>query len=141
MHAIPSLLHRPLKNTTIESELLLSNIGFAIYVIYFYCLIATLLLCLYCFRNSLRCINILYQNVSSYFNWDTVNRLFFEMFFDFALFSVLNLHTVDWQSEFPSIRTSNAVSAVALTLICATLAFYIASYFRLPRENRISVYM
>ena len=62
------------------------------------------------------------------------------MFFDFALYSILNLHAADWQSEFPSIRASNAFSVLALTILCGSLVFYIVSYFRLPRETRLAVY-
>ena len=100
-----------------------------------------MLLCIYCCRKSHRFIQKLYEKVSANLNWDTVNRLFLELFFDYALYSVLNLHTVDWQDEFPSIRASNAVSAVCLALICGTLTFYIVSYFCMPRARRLTRYM
>ena len=125
----------------IKSELFLSNIGFAIYIIFFYCLVATILLCLYCLRNTHRYVFKLFEKVSSVLNWNTVNRLFIEMFLVFALYSVLNLHVVDWQSEFTSIRASNAVSVAALSLLCGTLAFYILRYICMPREDRLAVYV
>ena len=59
-----------------------------------------------------------------------------EIFLDLAFLSILNLHTVDWASQFICVKISNALSAFILAMICSVLIFYILSYFCLSREFR-----
>ena len=59
-----------------------------------------------------------------------------ELFIDLALFSALNMHTVEWDTPYPSVKASNILSVIILTLSNSILMGYIVSYFRRPRETR-----
>ena len=60
----------------IESELMLSNIGIVMYIIYLNFLMAILLMCFYLPRNKHRYLNKAYSKISKFMNWFTVNRLY-----------------------------------------------------------------
>ena len=49
------------------------------------------------------------------------------------LLSVLNLNQVDWDSDFASVKASNAVSLIVIVFFCAVLLIYTVSYFKLPK--------
>ena len=81
-----------------ESIFLLANIGFAMYIIYYHILIALIHACLHKKRNTGTCMSRLHKRIGNYLYWVGFNRLFMELFFDLALLSILNLHTVDWST-------------------------------------------
>ena len=63
-----------------------------------------------------------------------------EMFFDVTFLSILNIHTMDWSTQFVSEQASNIVSVLFLTLSCAILMHYIIGYFRLPKMIRYKLF-
>ena len=63
-----------------------------------------------------------------------------ELFFDITFLSILNLHTVDWGTDFQSVMTSNIVSLVFITLFCAVQVYFITAYFIMPKENRVEAF-
>ena len=91
---------------------------------------------IYPFRNCHRHTQKVHLKLKEYLYWDGTIRLFMVLFFDITLFAILNLHTVDWQSEFASIKASNAVAVISMIIACGTLVLFTVSYFRLPKVNR-----
>ena len=63
-----------------------------------------------------------------------------ELFFKFALLTILNMHAADWGTKFTSVKASNYVSLSILTLICALLVVFSGLYFIYPRAERIIKY-
>ena len=114
----------------VESTLLLANIGFAIYLIYIHILAMTIHLCIHMLRSVAKCIDILHAKLSSYLYWVGLNRFYMELFFDVTFLSILNLHTVDWTTQFTSVMASNIVALMSLILVCGVLTLYIFGYFR-----------
>ena len=114
----------------VESTLLLANIGFVIYLVYAHILAMTVHLCIHKLRKVAKCIDKLHAKLSSYLYWVGLNRFFMELFFDLTLLSILNLHTVDWATQFTSVKVSNVVAVTSLALICGVLTSYIFGYFR-----------
>ena len=114
----------------VESTLLLANIVFAIYLIYIHILAMTIHLCIHKLTRVATCIDNLHAKLSSYLYWVGLNRLYMELFFDVTFLSILNLHTVDWSTQFKSVMASNVVALMSLTIVCGVLTLYIVGYFR-----------
>ena len=114
----------------VDSTLLLANIGFVIYLVYMHILAMTIHLCIHKLTKVAECIKCLHAKLSSYLYWVGLNRLFMELFFDLSFLSILNLHTVDWATQFSSVMVSNVVALLTLTLVCGILTHYIFGYFR-----------
>ena len=114
----------------VESTLLLANIGFAIYLVYIHILAMTIHLCIHKLTRAATCIDSLHAKLSSYLYWVGLNRFYMELFFDVTFLSILNLHTVDWTTQFTSVMASNVVALMSLSLVCGVLTLYIFGYFR-----------
>ena len=120
----------------VESKLFLANIGLALYLIQLHVLAALVHAILHKLRNKCKCVAVIHRKLGSYLYWEGLNRFHMELFFDLALFSVLNLHTVEWDTPYPSVQASNALSVIVITSVCSILMNYIVGYFRRPRETR-----
>ena len=92
------------------------------------------------FRNSCKRVQRLHSKLGSYLYWTGLNRFFMELFFDITFLSILNLHTVDWDTKFTSVMVSNMISLGLVLLFVSVQAFYIIGYFTLPRENRVETF-
>jgi len=82
----------------IESTLFLANIGFAMYLILAHAFFIVLHACLYRFRYVNSCTKKLYTKLSSYMYWNGLLRFYMEVYFDFAIMSILNLEMADWET-------------------------------------------
>ena len=121
----------------IESEYFLENIGFALYIIYLHCLAVFIHACLHLCRRKNRYIARVHGRLGRrYLYWNGLNRLYMELFFDIVLYAILNLHKVDWQTRFPSVQATNAVSIILMVIVCGIQIFYIVKYFCLPKGFR-----
>ena len=69
----------------IGSELLLSNIGFAIYLVYLHCLAAVIHAILFKKRSNNKYLVKLLAKLGAYLYWEGLNRFFIELFLDLAL--------------------------------------------------------
>ena len=57
--------------------------------------------------------------------WNTLIRLFCEMFFEMFLLAALNIKTIDWDSPFVGVLVSNiAAIAVIVVIIAAQIAIF-----------------
>jgi len=82
----------------VESTLLLANIGFAMYLILAHALFIGLHACLYRFKDVNSYTKKLYIKLNSYLYWNGLIRFYMEVYFDFAIMSVLNLEMADWET-------------------------------------------
>ena len=82
----------------VESELLLANIGFVLYMIYVHCLMILIHACLHRLKSCNRYFEKIHQKLGSYLYWEGLNRFYIEVFLDLTLQSILNLYTADWNS-------------------------------------------
>ena len=60
-----------------------------------------------------------------------------ELFLELAVLTILNVHTVDWLTQFTSVIISNIVSVSLLTILCGSLVFYMARFMCYPKQLRI----
>ena len=59
-----------------------------------------------------------------------------EIFYEITLLSILNLHTVEWSTQFASVMASNIVALLTIIFACGVLTIYIVGYFRLSKKFR-----
>ena len=59
-----------------------------------------------------------------------------ELYFDLNFLAILNLYTVDWETEFVSEKASNTVSVLVVALFNFVLVFYLVGYLCLSSERR-----
>ena len=121
----------------VESVLLMSNIGFAIYMIYAHLFAMLVHACLHKARNAGKLVPKIHSKLGSYLYWDGINRFFMELFFDLMFLSVLNLNVVDWDTPFPSVKLSNYLAIIILVFTCSVLVYYIIKFYRQPRYYRV----
>ena len=121
----------------VESVLLLSNIGFAIYMIYMHLFAMLVHACLHKARNAGKLVPKIHSKLGSYLYWDGINRFFMELFFDLIFLSILNLYMVDWDTPFSSVKFSNYFTVFILVLTSGVLVFYIIKFYRQPRNQRV----
>ena len=69
----------------VESELLLANIGFVLYIIYAHCLVILIHACLHRLKSSNTCFEKIHAKLGSYLYWEGLNRFYIEVFLDFTL--------------------------------------------------------
>ena len=120
----------------VESNYFLSNIGFALYVIFAYVLLIVINIGPYLLRNKSTCCKKSHEKLSSYLYWDALIRLYMEVFFDLTLLAILNVHTAEWDSSYSSVKASNIVSVFTLVAIFGIMAFFIVRYILLPSETK-----
>ena len=80
-------------------------------------------------RNKGTLCSKIHAKIGSHIYWIGLIRLYMELFFDLTLLSILNLHTVDWETQFTGVQISNILSVIILSLVCGLLVFYIVGYF------------
>ena len=70
-------------------------------------------------------INFLRRRLGKYLFWNTLIRLFCEMFFEMFLLATLNIKTIDWDSPFVGVLVSNiAAIAVVVVIISTQIAIF-----------------
>ena len=116
-----------------ESLFFLSNVGFTMYVIYLHILAALIHIIFHPIRNKSTCVQKIYAKLGAYLYWNGVIRVQMELFLELAVLTVLNVNTVDWLTQFKSVIISNIVSVSLLTILCGSLAFYMARFMCYPR--------
>ena len=72
------------------------------------------------------CFQKLVAKLKNYLYFNGSIRFYMEVFLDMVLAASLNLHTVEWDSPFPSVKISNYLSIALLALICI-LPFFVIS--------------
>ena len=94
----------------IETNLFITNVGFAIWNAKLY-IFATIL--------SLTCIhkNRIWKKFGRKIFWNGLIRLYLSVYQDFALYSILNIDTSEFQTTFPSESYSYILSIVILVLV------------------------
>ena len=106
-----------------ESKHLVGNMGFALWLIYFFVALALLfLLCYKCMwiRNRL----------GNYLFWGPLLILFLESFQEVFTHSILNLKTVEWDTENNTAMFSNILSLFFLILTFALALFFLVFFSR-----------
>ena len=70
------------------------------------------------------------EYLSGYFFWNGLIRLIFESTFDIALAATLNMSTVIWDSPYPAVRASTALSIIGLILVGLTYPVLALKYYK-----------
>ena len=70
------------------------------------------------------------EYLSGYFFWNGLIRLIIESTFDIALATILNMSTVTWDSSYPAVKASTAISIIGLILICLTYPALVLKYYK-----------
>ena len=87
-----------------ESLLFILNAGFPLYIIHAYIALVVLYLILKLAKKIFKCkCTCLLKSVKclgKYLLWNTLIRVFMELYQDLSLISALNMHTVTWNSPF-----------------------------------------
>ena len=101
----------------VESTLFLKNIKFVLIMIVMHVVLVILRMIIYLFRNQCSWMMKIYQKLGAYLYYNGTLRFYMEIFFEVALFSSLNLHTMDWESKFADVRASNKVACLMILFI------------------------
>ena len=118
----------------VESTLFFQNIGFALFVIVLHILMMIIHAAVYKFRNGCSCITKVQNKLGKYLYYNGLLRLYLEAYFDLCLFSILNLHMVNWETEFVSEQLSNYVSVFVAVLVSALPIGLVVFYCRKKEE-------
>ena len=59
-----------------------------------------------------------------------------EIFLEMVFLSILNLHTIDWNTQFTAVMISNVLSVLVIVFNCIVLVIYTVGYFRHSRDLR-----
>ena len=88
----------------IESLLFVLNAGFPLYVIHAYIALVVVYILLTLakkiFKCKCKCLTKMVECLGSYLLWNSLIRLYMELYQDLSLISALNMHQVTWQSPF-----------------------------------------
>ena len=107
--------------------------GFPLYIVlgYMTLIVIYFLLYLVSLKMKCKCMVKVVKFVRYYLFWNGLIRMYMEIYFGMALASVLNMHTVDWESPFEWVQVSNSAGLVGLILIAALpIAVFVPIYFR-----------
>ena len=116
----------------IESTLLISNIGLAIWIIFFQVLVII-------FSLLLKCWTWLWQKLSQKIYFNAIIRVFMQLYQEIALLSLINIFQIDFESPYRSERYSNMLSIVFITLVTIVPApLLIFSYIRRNEWNSVN---
>lgn len=119
-----------------ESKLFLANVGLPLWILALIPFLATLSAC--CTRLSVtnKHFDKIRHKLRAFLYEGGVSRMLIEFFFDFFFLGVLNLHTVEWNTKFDSVKASNYVSLAMITAICAILSLSTIQFLRQPSGKR-----
>ena len=106
------------ETTGVESEIFLQNTGLIFYLIFANIVYGILHFLLLPTRKLGKFFFNLVAKMQGYLYFNGSIRFYMEVFLDVALLASLNLHTVEWDSPFPSINVSNYLSIAALAFVC-----------------------
>ena len=110
-----------------DSTLFLGNAGFGLWIVWAHFVLLIVFLLTYRVR-------FLRKHLGNYLLWNTLIRLFCEIYFEMLLLAALNLHTVDWDSPFSSVMVSNIFSIFVLIAVIVAQITIMYMYFR-KRES------
>lgn len=96
-----------------ESTLFLGNAGFGLYVLWGHLLIY--LIYLFTYK-----VGFLRRRIGNYLFWNTLIRLYCEMFFEMLLVATLNIKTMDWSSPFKGVICSNVLSIFVIIIVVSS---------------------
>ena len=87
-----------------ESLLFILNAGFALYIMHGYLALVVLYLLLkladWISKKKCKCLHKSVKKLGKFLLWNSLIRLYMELYQDASLISALNMHTVDWESPF-----------------------------------------
>lgn len=114
----------------IETVYFLQNLGFLFWIIMAHGAFVILHALIYKLRSSCSCASKVVAKIGNYLYWNGVFRLYMEVYFDITLLSLLNMHMLDWQTEFVAIQASNVISVVTLALISVVPVYFFVFYLK-----------
>ena len=111
--------------------------GFTLYIILGYATLVVLYLILNLANLMLKlmCLRKIVNFLATYLFFNGLIRLYMEIYLGMALASVLNMHTVDWQSPFKWVTFSNYSGLVALILITTLPILLFVPFYCCKRAN------
>ena len=111
--------------------------GFPLYILLGHASLVVLYLLLYLTNLMLkiRCLSKIVNYLETYLFFNGLIRLYMEIYLGMALASVLNMHTVDWQSPFKSVDISNYSGLVALILLTSLPILVFIPFYCRRRAN------
>ena len=121
----------------IESTNFLENMGFPLYITLGHIALSVLYLFLYLVNLLLKS-KLLGKSLSyfgKYLFWNGFIRLYMEIYFGMALASMLNMYTIDWQSQFQWVKVSNYSALAGLILIVLPPIFLFVPFYFCKRAQ------
>ena len=122
-----------------ESKLFILNAGFPLYIIHAYLALALLYLLLKLaysiFKCKCKCLRKSVKCLGGYLLWNSLIRVYMELYQDLSLISALNMHTVDWQSPFEWVSISNYYGLFFLILMSALPALLLLPFYCYKRDK------
>ena len=73
--------------------------------------------------------------LGKYLFWNGFIRLYMEIYFGMALASMLNMYTIDWQSQFQWVKVSNYSALAGLILIVLLPIFLFVPFYFCKRAQ------
>ena len=121
----------------LESKFFLLNMGFPLYIILGHATLVVLYFILYLanLMLKLKYLRKFVNFLATYLFFNGLIRLYMEIYLGMALASVLNMHTVDWQSPFKWVTFSNYSGLVALILITTLPILLFVPFYCCKRAN------
>ena len=115
-----------------ESSLIIVNISIIVWTYLFFWFLCFINGIFFCVRKTSggRVGNYCNNKLSSYLMWGTLIRLFMESFLDIVMFSILNVHQIDWSGAFHSVTISNGFAIGYMTLFAVIAPFLFILYCR-----------
>ena len=117
-----------------ESTLLLSNVGFMLWILALHLLIFIIHLMIFIVQRVFKCCQNLRKKIGNYLYWNGILRLYLEVIFDLSIMSVLNIYTAAWDSSFQSEKVSNAISICLLALLVLVPVVFVPFLFCKRRQ-------
>ena len=107
--------------------------GFPLYIVLGHMVFIVIYFMLYLVSRKCKCkcMKKVIKFLKYYLFWNGLIRMYMEIYFGMALASVLNMHTVDWESPFEWVQVSNVAGLISLLLIAfLPIAVFVPFYLK-----------
>ena len=121
----------------IDSTNFLVNMGFPLYITLGHIALSVLYLILYLVNLLLKS-KVLGKSLNylaKFLFWNGLIRLYLEIYVGMALASMLNMYTIDWQSQFQWVKVSNYSALAGLILIVLPPIFLFVPFYFCKRAQ------
>ena len=115
-----------------ESTLIIVNISIIVWTYLFYWFLGFINGIFYC-TNKATCGKVgksCNKKLTSSLMWGGLIRLFMETFLDIVMFSIINVHKIDWSGAFNSVTFSNGIAIGYMILFALIAPFLFVLYCR-----------